>query len=135
MPTHRVLAMLAALLFVCPYPAASLSEFEIAGRKPALVAIPLGKDSLYSPWLNELDYPNQVVGKLLFGGRNILFGWTDVLLEPRNAVKFGEHWLVGVGRGVRKGFLNTVGGFGHLITFPLPQIDFQLPDGGSSLPR
>jgi len=83
-----------------------------------------------SPWADEADYGAQACGKLKYGLKNTLLGWTELVTEPKAAMADGENVLVGLGRGVKNGVLTTVGGAAHAITFPIPAIDVPLPEGG-----
>ena len=98
----------------------------------ALVAAPLAA-SAASPWADEATYGAQVGGKLKYGLKNTLLGWTSLIRTPVESVQSGENILVGIGRGVWNGVGQTVGGVLHLVTFPLPQIDVPLPEGGTDL--
>lgn len=97
------------------------------------LTLSLTKDYTASPWTNEVGYGNQVRGKFVFGLKNLLFGWADLFTEPNEAVQNGENFFVGLGRGVKDGLENTLGGAVHLATFIFPQVDAPLPEGGTQL--
>ena len=86
-----------------------------------------------SPWASEQGWANQSKGKLVYGLKNTLLGWTELFTEPYDAVKNGDNFFVGLGTGLWNGLGQTVGGALHLVTFPIPQIDVPLPQGGTQL--
>lgn len=98
----------------------------------ALVAAPLTA-SAASPWASEATYKAQVCGKLKYGVMNTLLGWTSLFRTPVKASQAGENVLMGIGHGVWNAVGQTVGGALHAVTFPLPQIDVPLPEGGTDL--
>ena len=98
----------------------------------ALLANPM-LASAASSWASGATYGDQAVGKLKFGARNVLAGWTELFREPVRAGKAGENVLVGIGRGVWYAVGQEIGGALHLVTFPIPQIDIPLPKGGTDL--
>ena len=89
--------------------------------------------SAASPWAMGSTYSDKVGGKLKFGLRNVLAGWTEIFREPVEAHKAGENVVVGFGRGVWNAVGQTVGGVIDVVTFPIPQIDVPLPEGGTDL--
>lgn len=86
-----------------------------------------------SPWTNEVGYGKQACGKLAFGAKNLLFGWTDLYVEPQEANAEGRGVWNGVGAGVKDALENTLGGAVHVVTFILPQVDAPLPEGGTHI--
>ena len=89
--------------------------------------------SAASSWASGATYSDKAVGKLKFGLRNVLAGWTELFRDPIEAGKSGENVLVGIGRGVWDAVGQTVGGAAHTVTFFIPQIDIPLPKGGTDL--
>ena len=89
--------------------------------------------SAASPWADGVTYGEKATGKLKYGLKNTLLGWTSLFREPVEASQAGENVFVGIGRGVWNGVGQTVGGIAHLVTFPIPQIDIPLPEGGTDL--
>ncbi|MBI2093855.1 MAG: hypothetical protein HYT88_03950 [Candidatus Omnitrophica bacterium] len=89
--------------------------------------------SAASPWADGATYSEQAVGKLKYGLKNVLLGWTSLFREPVQASQNGENVLVGIGRGVWNAAGQTVGGALHAVTFPIPQIDVPLPEGGTDV--
>ena len=89
--------------------------------------------SAASSWASGATYSEQAVGKLKFGLKNTLLGWTELFREPKRTSEAGENVFVGVGRGVWNAVGQTVGGIAHLVTFPIPAIDIPLPRGGTDL--
>ena len=98
----------------------------------ALLSGPLTA-SAASSWASGATYNEKAVGKLKFGLTNTLLGWTELFREPKRAHDAGENVVTGVGRGVWNAVGQTVGGIGHLVTFPIPAIDIPLPRGGTDL--
>jgi len=97
-----------------------------------LVAAPLVA-SAASPWAEGATYGEKATGKLKYGLTNALLGWTSLFREPVQASQAGENVFVGIGRGVWNAVGQTVGGAAHAVTFPIPQIDIPLPEGGTDL--
>ncbi len=89
--------------------------------------------SAASPWADEASYGDKSVAKLKYGLTNTLLGWTSLVREPIQASQGGENILVGLGRGVWNAVGQTVGGIAHAVTFPIPQIDIPLPEGGTDV--
>ncbi len=85
-----------------------------------------------SPWTEKTTYGDKMTGKLDFGLRNLLGGWTELITEPKAAYDSNGNILYGVGRGVYNSIMYTLGGAVHLVTFPVP-IDVPLPENGVSL--
>mgnify|MGYP001561531833 FL=1 len=98
----------------------------------ALVAAPALAQAA-SPWAAEQGWGNQAKGKLVYGLKNTLLGWTELFTEPYEAVQNGENFFVGLATGVWNGVGQTVGGVLHLVTFLVPAIDVPLPEGGTAL--
>ena len=103
----------------------------------ALVAAPslafAGDMAGGSPWAQETGYANQVKGKLVYGVKNVLLGWTELFSQPYEDAQNGENILVGIGKGVWNAVGQTVGGALHAVTFPIPAIDVPLPEGGTQV--
>lgn len=95
----------------------------------ALTAIP-GLAMAASPWTEKTTYGDKVLGKLEFGIKNVLGGWTEIVTEPRQHHKDGKNIVVGMAKGLGNAAIYTVGGALHLATFPIPQIDLPLPENG-----
>ena len=99
----------------------------------AKCTLSLTKDYTPSPWTSEMGYSKQAMGKLGFGIKNLLLGWTDLFVEPKEASDKGENILKGLGIGLKDAVENELGGVVHTVTFFLPQIDAPLPEGGTQL--
>lgn len=126
---------------------AVLSAAVFAGLAVALVAHPtvgeaaegakwtlsLTKSYTASPWTGETGYANRAIGKLAFGVKNLLLGWTDLFVEPKETMDAGGNLLTGIGIGVKDAVENELGGVVHLVTFPITAIDAPLPEGGTQL--
>ena len=97
-----------------------------------LLAAPL-LASAASPWADGATWGEKATGKLKYGLTNTLLGWTSLFREPVQASQAGENVFVGIGRGVWNAVGQTVGGALHAVTFPIPQIDVPLPEGGTDL--
>jgi len=98
----------------------------------ALLAAPMTV-SAASPWADGVTYGEQATGKLKYGLKNVLLGWTSLFRTPSQAVQDGDNIVVGIGRGVWNAVGQTVGGAVHTVTFPLPQLDIPLPEGGTDV--
>lgn len=95
-----------------------------------------------SPWTTKATYKEKMMGKLDFGVRNLLGGWTEILTEPHEECPCAEQnkgksagdkasgVVVGIFRGVAYGLIDTAGGALHLVTFPITQVDVPLPENG-----
>src|SRR3989338_8722143 len=86
-----------------------------------------------SSWAEGVTYGEKAGGKLKYGVTNLLLGWTSLFREPVQASQAGENVFVGLGRGVWNAVGQTVGGAVHTVTFPIPQINIPLPEGGTDL--
>ncbi len=106
------------------------ADMEAGGAKYTLS---LRKDYTPSPWTSEVGYSNRAIGKLGFGVKNLLLGWTDLFIEPKEASDAGEGLLKGIGVGLKDAVANTLGGVVHVVTFPITGIDAPLPEGGTQL--
>ena len=85
-----------------------------------------------SPWTQETTYGGKVRGKLDFGFKNTLAGWTELVTESRDAYNNKTNIFTGIGRGIVNSAAYTAGGILHLATFPLTNLDVPLPDNGVS---
>src|SRR3989338_2420212 len=98
----------------------------------ALLGAPMTA-SAASSWADGATYGDKSVAKLKYGLTNTLLGWTSLFRTPMQASQSGENVLVGIGRGVWNAVGQTVGGIVHLVTFPIPQLDIPLPEGGTDV--
>ena len=103
---------------------------EMGGK---MMTLSLTKDYTPSPWTSEVGWANRAIGKLGFGVKNLLLGWTDLFVEPREASQAGGNVLQGIGVGVKDALENTLGGAVHLVTFPITCLDAPLQEGGTQL--
>ena len=89
-----------------------------------------------SPWTTETTYQGKMMGKLGFGLKNLLLGWTEIIEQPVEGAK-SEH-IAGFGKGLFTGLydgvLYTVGGALHVVTFPIVDVDVPLPEDGVRYP-
>ncbi|MDP3921020.1 MAG: hypothetical protein Q8R76_09495 [Candidatus Omnitrophota bacterium] len=83
-----------------------------------------------SPWTMESSYGDKAMGKLEFGIKNALGGWTEILTEPKATLDADENVLVGIGQGIWNAAFYTVGGLLHIVTFPITSLDVPLPQNG-----
>ena len=85
-----------------------------------------------SPWTTETTQHDKMMGKLGYGMKNLLLGWTEIIKRPIQGAKdeqfigFGK----GLGIGLYNGVMDTVGGALHVVTFPVTGLDIPLPGGG-----
>jgi hypothetical protein len=87
-----------------------------------------------SPWAEQGgSYSDQVKGKLDFGAKNTLGGWTEIYTTPFRYHSDGKNWLEGTFVGIGNAVVYTVGGALHLVTFMIPEIDVPLPNNGVGL--
>lgn len=86
-----------------------------------------------SPWTEKATYNEKAVGKLEFGMKNLLGGWTEILTEPVAAIDAKEgvaKIAVAVGRGFVNAAIYMTGGALHLATFPITSLDVPIPNNG-----
>ena len=98
-----------------------------------LCTLSLTSDYTASPWTKETGYANRAGSKLLFGVKNLLLGWTELFTEPKAALDSGENFFVGLGKGLKNGIEEELGGVVHIVTFPITNLDAPLPKGGNQL--
>jgi len=84
-----------------------------------------------SPWVEKTSYGDKMTGKLEFGLKNLLGGWTAIFSTPTKFQNEGKNVYLGTAKGLVKSVIYTVGGALHTLTFPIP-IDVPLPNGGVS---
>ncbi len=94
------------------------------------LTLSLTKDYTASPWTSETGWSSRAVGKLGFGVKNLLLGWTELFVQPKEASASGGNVVAGIGTGIKNAVEDTLGGVVHIVTFPIPQIDAPLPGGG-----
>ena len=111
------------------YPAVGETA-EMGGK---LHTLSLTKDSTASPWTSEVGWGKRATAKLGFGVKNLLLGWTDLFVEPKEASEAGGNVLTGIGVGLKDAVENTLGGAVHIVTFPITCLDAPLPEGGTQL--
>jgi len=89
-----------------------------------------------SPWTKERGWTRRATGKLLFGLKNTLFGWTEPFTRSHEAVTRNKRIVpgaLGFLEGVGYGVIDTIGGAQHVLTFPVTWLDIPLPEGGVQL--
>jgi len=121
--------VLVSVLLAAP----AMGYAETGAASGAKYTLSLTSDYTASPWTSEVGWANRAGGKFLFGAKNLLLGWTDLFVETKEAVDAGENFFVGLGRGLKDGVENTLGGAVHVATFPITGIDAPLPEGGTQL--
>ncbi len=110
-----------------------VGEAADMGHGGAKWTLSMDKNYTPSPWTSEMGYGNQAMGKLGFGVKNLLLGWTTLFTEPKEAADSGGNVFKGIGVGLLHAVGNELGGVAHVVTFPLTQIDVPLPQGGVQL--
>ena len=123
------MAVLAGLIGVAAAPVVGEAA-EMGGAK---VTLSLTKDYTPSPWTHEVGWSKRAIGKLGFGVKNLLLGWTDLVVEPKEAAQEGGNIFAGIGMGLKDALENELGGAVHILTFPLTEVDAPLPEGGTQL--
>jgi len=106
---------------------------EAADAMGAKYTLSLTKDYTPSPWTSEVGWSNRALGKLGFGLKNALLGWTDLVVEPQEAMNGGGNFFRGLGIGIKDAVENTLGGVVHVVTFLITGVDAPLPEGGTQL--
>jgi len=124
--SKRIGGVIAVLIALAVFPATGHAE----GAKYTLS---MTKDYTASPWTSETGWSSRAVGKLGFGAKNLLLGWTELFTEPKAALDEGGNFFVGLGRGLWNGLADTLGGAVHVVTFPITAVDAPLPQGGVQL--
>ncbi len=88
------------------------------------------------------QYYDRASQKFDVGAVNFLTGWTEVVVQPAEHFQQKKGVLnrignsfVGTGKGIWNGTLDMVGGAANLLTFPLPQFQVPLPQGGVDLKK
>ena len=106
---------------------------EAATMSGAKMTLSLTKEYTASPWTSEVGWANRAKAKLGFGLKNALLGWTEIFTEPKKAIDGGNNFFVGLGKGVKNGVEDTLGGDIHTLTFAFTELDAPLPNGGTQL--
>ena len=96
----------------------------------ALMMVTSSAFAAQSPWVDNGSYADQAKGKLAYGAKNFLGGWTQLITEPKNN-EGGP--LAGLFLGIYNAAIYTVGGALHIATFPITAVDVPIPNGGVSL--
>lgn len=81
-----------------------------------------------SSWTEKATYGGQFASKAGFGAKNLLLGWTELIQEP-----IEQKSVFGVAQGLGNAVMDTVGGFLHLVTSPLTDVDVPLPENGTNV--
>lgn len=108
--------------------APSTSHAETPAAKYTLS---LTKEYTPSLWTSQVGYCRRAFGKLGFGIKNLLLGWTELFTESHEAVIAGDSVFYSLAKGVTYAVLDELGGVVHLATFPITALDVPLPDGGT----
>ena len=92
-----------------------------------------------SPWTQADTYADKVRGKLDFGMKNLLGGWTAIFpcsngckMKSDNGGCPSVCCVKNMGMGIVNAITYTVGGALHVVTFPIP-VDVPLPGDGVQL--
>lgn len=83
-----------------------------------------------SPWTQETTHKEKMLGKLDFGMKNLMAGWTEIFAQPYHAIQHKCCVVKGLGRGLYYAVADEIGGVLHVITFPITSVDVPLPNGG-----
>ena len=132
MKKNWLVVLIVGGLLVSPI-VAQAADMDHAMTGGAKVTLSLTKNPAPSPWTSEMGYGNRVGHKLEFGVKNLLLGWLDLFMEPREAHQNKVCIFKGIGYGLKDTIENEVGGVVHLITFPITSVDAPLPEGGIQL--
>ena len=125
-----LLVGLVGALVAAPTAGAATSKGAMGGAK---MTVSMTKDYTASPWTSETGWSNRAVSKLGFGLKNALLGWTELIIQPKSAMDSGGNFFVGLGKGLKNGVENELGGVVHAVTFLLTELDAPLPNGGTQL--
>ena len=132
----RVTQCLALAVMVGCMPAAAWAKDQQKAIKTTPASrswVTFEKRKQQSPWKKRTGWGRQAQGKLAFGARNTLLGWTEVVTEPYAAAQHGRSVAGGLVKGLWNGLADTLGGAAHLVTFPITSLDVPLPQGGVQL--
>ena len=95
-----------------------------------LMVIALPSMAFASPWVDKPTYGEKVTGKLTYGLKNTLLGWTELFKQPMDHTKDPMDFFKGIGKGIYNTVIYTVGGVLHTVTFPITSFDIPIPDDG-----
>lgn len=84
-----------------------------------------------SPWTEKTTYKDKTLGKLDYGLKNVLGGWTEIFNRPIKYNKDGKSFTEGALVGLYNTVVYTGGGILHAVTFPVP-VDVPIPNNGVS---
>ena len=130
------IGVLVVLGLLAAYPAMSYAA-EHGGMAMAgdhkLITLSLTPNYTASPWTKEMGYANRAGNKFCFGAKNLLLGWTEIFTETKDALDKGDNFFVGLGKGLKNGVEDELGGVVHLVTFPITNLDAPLPGGGTAI--
>lgn len=140
--SHRI-AMAVLMLSMVSVPASvSAKEPVTKAKRPAYqsrsypVRAARPPQDPRSPWTREQGWASRARGKLLFGLKNTLFGWTEPFTRSYEAGKRNRSIVpgaLGFLEGLGYGVIDTIGGAQHVLTFPVTRFDIPLPEGGVQL--
>ena len=103
------------------------------GSAGAKWTVSLTKDYTPSAWTSQMGWGNRAKAKLGFGLKNALLGWTELLMEPKQALDEGDNFFTGVWTGFVNATGDTTLGVVHTVTFFMTELDAPLPQGGTQL--
>lgn len=86
-----------------------------------------------SHWTERETRAERIIGKLGFGAKNALLGWSELIYHPYTAGMNGKNIIEGAAVGLWYGLADTAGGLIHLVTFPFSSFDVKLPEGGTHM--
>jgi len=134
----RAIAVVLAAVVWCAVPTAAFAKDQQVqpGKKATYQRAAGTVRGSGSPWTRERVWANRASGKLLFGLKNVLLGWTEPFTRSYEAGKRNRRIVpgaLGFLEGVGYGVIDTIGGAQHVLTFPVTRLDIPLPEGGVKL--
>lgn len=139
---HRIAIAVLMLSMVSVPASVSAKEPTTKAKRPAYqsrgypVRTARTQSDPRSPWTKEHGWANRARGKLLFGLKNALLGWTEPFTRSYEAGKRNRRIVpgaLGFLEGLGYGVIDTIGGAQHVLTFPVTRLDIPLPEGGIQL--
>lgn len=68
-----------------------------------------------------LPYTQKAGATLVRGATNLIFGWTELLVQPASEVQKDGDLVRGIGKGLGQSVTRTAAGLGELLTFWVPK--------------
>jgi len=70
---------------------------------------------------DKASYGQKAGSTMIRGATNLMFGWTELLLKPREEIQEGGNVVTGIGKGMSLAVGRTANGLGELLTFWTPK--------------